>query len=88
MVCSGVVRQGRIELESGVQLPEGSVVRVEVVADEAAVLANDDRPAQAQSGTAQSREAWLENWRKFAKEVTESWKSPKTALETLSEMRR
>lgn len=29
MVCRGIIKNGRVELEAGVQLPEGSVVKVE-----------------------------------------------------------
>jgi hypothetical protein len=31
MACRGIVRDGRVELEPGVQLPEGSVVRIEPI---------------------------------------------------------
>ncbi len=56
MVCQGIVRNGRIELEPGANLPEGSLVRIEVlerdwVADWAelarrvAEASKDSRPA-------------------------------------------
>jgi hypothetical protein len=83
MVCSGVVKGGKVELEAGVSLPEGATVRVEVVADEAQTDAS-----KAEARPAQSREDWLKEWDKLAEEVTAAWKSPKSALEILSEMRR
>ena len=31
---------------------------------------------------------WLEDWKKFAHEVSQAWKDPRSAVEVLSEMRR
>jgi len=89
MVCSGVVRQGKIVLEPGARLPEGSIVRVEVLAESTETRVTTSRqPACAESTPAPTREAWLEDWRRFARKVTASWKSPQWALDILSEMRR
>lgn len=88
MVCSGVVRQGRIELEPGVNLPEGSRVLVELVREEASPSSARAEPLGSGSAGPTAGEAWREQWRKVAEQVTKSWVSPKSALETLSEMRR
>ncbi len=42
MVCRGSVKNGVVVLEDGVQLPEGTLVRVEEI--ESAQAAQDERP--------------------------------------------
>jgi hypothetical protein len=67
MVYQGTVKDGRIELDNGAQIPDGTSVRVELLL---------------------SKEEWRRELEDVAEEVSRKWKSPLSAVEFLSEMRR
>ncbi len=87
MTCRGVVRNGKVELDQGVSLPEGSVVSVETIARQP-----EDARAAAKESESSARHAahaaWLAELDRLSAEIDRAWKSPKTALEVLSESRR
>jgi hypothetical protein len=82
MTYQATVKGGKLELEQPLSLPDGTVVQVEIVPEQTASCPEDD------TRVSHAGEQWLEEWRKVAREVTASWKSPKSALEILSETRR
>jgi antitoxin (DNA-binding transcriptional repressor) of toxin-antitoxin stability system len=45
-------------------------------------------PAEVQSRFQPIHDEWFEDWDKMAREIAKDWKSDKSALEVLSEMRR
>lgn len=82
MTYQGTVKGGKLELDKPLSLPDGTAVRVEIVPERAPACVEDDKKS------AQAGEQWLEEWRNVAREVTARWKSPKSALEILAEVRR
>lgn len=82
MTYQGTVKGGKLELERPLTLPDGTAVRVEIVPQVEPACPEDGEKA------ARAGEQWLEEWRKVARQVTASWKSPKSALEILTEVRR
>ncbi len=76
MVCRGIVKDGRVELQPGVSLPEGAEVQVNVVDEGAA------------SATRSEWDAWLEQCKNLARRVSAASPGTKSAVDTLIESRR
>lgn len=81
MTYQAIVKDGALELEKPIDLPDGTHVRVEIVS---ALRVPDEHLEK----SVQPQEDWAAQWRAFAQRVDAAWKSPKSALEILSEMRR
>jgi hypothetical protein len=73
MTCLGTVKNGKIEIEEGVSLPDGASVRIEVLGE---------------SSLKTSEKDWRQKSRAVAERIDKAWKSPKSAVELLIEARR
>ena len=81
MVCRGIVKEGKVELEPGTSLPEGTRVQVEPLAGNSPA----DDAVSGREGTT-SRD-WLAEWRQFAREVGAACEDGPSLVETLRQMR-
>lgn len=81
MICRGIVKNGRVELPPGVNLPEGTCVQVEPLADDSSA---DDAASDREGTTLQD---WLVEWRQFAREVGGVCEDGPSLVETLGQMR-
>ncbi len=87
MICRGIVKNGRVELPPGVNLPEGTVVSVDAAQREADGGCQTELTGKPQSEPV-THEQWLAELDQLSRDIAQAWQSPKSALEVLAESRR